>query len=124
MTEAAEMDGHLPKEVVQERYERLTKLQDSISHERNVAEVGRGHEVVVEGPSKKDPSRVSGRTRTNKLVHFVAGDAVPGSVRSVEITAAHPHFLEGIVTGARTDEPRRTLSLPLVSAGSSCASCS
>lgn len=124
MTEAAAMEGHLPKEVVQERYDRLTRLQDSISHERNLAELGRRHEVVVEGPSKKDPSRVSGRTRTNKLVHFVAGDAEPGSIRSVEITAAHPHFLEGTVTGPPVARPRRTLSLPLVSAGSPCASCS
>jgi tRNA-2-methylthio-N6-dimethylallyladenosine synthase len=123
MTEAAEMDGHLPKEVVQERYERLTALQDSISLERNARDVGRRHEVLVEGPSKKDPSRLSGRTRTNKLVHFPSDGAEPGSIRTVEVTRAHPHFLEGIVTADGGRAPRRSLSLPLVSTGAGCATC-
>ena len=124
MTEAASMDGHLPKEVVQERYERLTALQDSISLGRNRLDVGRVHEVVVEGPSKKDPARLSGRTRTNKLVHFASDGAEPGSLRTVEITAAHPHFLEGAPVPGPSRAPRRTLSLPLVSAGAGgCASC-
>jgi tRNA-2-methylthio-N6-dimethylallyladenosine synthase len=123
MTEAAAMDGHLPKEVVQARYDRLTELQDGISLEQNKREVGRVHEVVVEGPSKKDPARLSGRTRTNKLVHFPSDGAEPGSMRTVEVTRAHPHFLDGVVTGTGR-AARRTLSLPLVAAGTGCASCS
>jgi tRNA-2-methylthio-N6-dimethylallyladenosine synthase len=123
MTEAATMDGHLPKEIVQERYDRLVALQESISLERNERDVGRVHEVVVEGPSKKDPARLTGRTRTNKLVHFEADDVEPGSVRRVRVTAAHPHFLDGAAVGDVSRAPRRSLSLPLVSAGDGCASC-
>jgi tRNA-2-methylthio-N6-dimethylallyladenosine synthase len=122
MTEAASMDGHLPKEVVQERYERLADLQDAISLERNELDVGRTHEVVVEGPSKKDPSRLSGRTRTNKLVHFPSDGVEAGALRTVSITTAHPHFLEGAVVDGVRREARRSMSLPLVSAGT-CGSC-
>jgi tRNA-2-methylthio-N6-dimethylallyladenosine synthase len=123
MTEAASMDGHLPKAVVQARYERLIALQESISLERNERDVGRTHEVVVEGPSKKDPARLTGRTRTNKLVHFDTDGAEPGSTRMVDVTRAHPHFLEGVLAGPGGPAPRRSLSLPLVSAGDGCSSC-
>ncbi|MDQ4126271.1 MAG: tRNA (N6-isopentenyl adenosine(37)-C2)-methylthiotransferase MiaB [Actinomycetota bacterium] len=126
MTEAASFPDQLPKEVVQERYDRLVELQDRISLEKNRAEVGKVAEVLVEGPSKKDPGRLTGRTRTNKLVHFPSDGAEEGSFRTVTITAAHPHFLSGeLVPGAGTPAARpRSLSLPLVTASpQGCASC-
>ncbi|HEX2296150.1 MAG TPA: tRNA (N6-isopentenyl adenosine(37)-C2)-methylthiotransferase MiaB [Actinomycetota bacterium] len=126
MTEAASFPDQVPKEVVQERYDRLVELQDSISLSKNRAEVGRVAEVLVEGPSKKDPGRLTGRTRTNKLVHFPSDGAEEGSFRTVGITAAHPHFLTGELAGG-APEPRRrsrSLSLPLVTASTQgCASC-
>jgi tRNA-2-methylthio-N6-dimethylallyladenosine synthase len=123
MTQAAEFDGHLSKEVVQERYERLTDLQDRIGLERNREMVQTHQEVLVEGSSKKDPDRLTGRTRNNKLVHFASDGAAEGSFRTVMITGAHSHFLEGTVVGARTEAMRRTMSLPLVSSGAGCNSC-
>jgi len=117
MTEAADLPDHLPKEVVQERYERLTELQDRISFESNIANVGRTHEVLVEGPSKKDPGKLTGRTRTNKLVHFGSDGADAGTLRTVRITAAHPHHLEGEGHASR-------LTLPLAAEAQGCGSCS
>lgn len=93
-TVAAEMPDQIPKPVVQERFDRLVASQEGISHERNIRHIGDEVEVLVEGPSKKDPSRVTGRTRTNKLVHFV-DDAEEGEFRRVRITEAAPHHLEG-----------------------------
>jgi tRNA-2-methylthio-N6-dimethylallyladenosine synthase len=122
MTEAAEHDGHLPKEVVQERYERLTALQDAITHDHFKAMVGRTEQLLVEGPSKKDPSKLTGRTRTNKLVHFVGDGSEPGSFQTVEITAAHPHHLDGVVVG-QPGRSRSSMSLPLVGAAAGCGSC-
>jgi tRNA-2-methylthio-N6-dimethylallyladenosine synthase len=120
MTEAASFPDQLPKEVVQERYERLTELQDRISLARNRAQVGRVEEVLVEGPSKKDPGRLTGRTRTNKLVHFPSDGAEEGSFRTVAITGAHPHFL----SGERAVEEKRSLALPLLASTSQgCPSC-
>ncbi|HJR44711.1 MAG TPA: tRNA (N6-isopentenyl adenosine(37)-C2)-methylthiotransferase MiaB [Actinomycetota bacterium] len=124
MTEAAGMDGHLPKEVVQERYERLTALQDRISYEHNLAAVGRTEELLVEGPSKKDPGRLTGRTRTNRLVHFPGAELGEGSLCTVRVTAAHPHHLEGeLVEPLRVASRPPTLTLPLVTAGSGCSAC-
>ena len=121
-TVASDLPGHLPKDVVQRRYDRLTEMQESISLERNRASVGRTEEVLVEGPSKKDPSKLTGRTRTNKLVHFHGSDLglMEGSLRAVVIDRAHPHFLEGHLAQAQT--PSRRVSLPLVGAARGCAS--
>ncbi|PYY48834.1 tRNA (N6-isopentenyl adenosine(37)-C2)-methylthiotransferase MiaB [Curtobacterium sp. MCBD17_023] len=99
-TPAATMDGQLPKEVVQERYERLIALQERITAEENGAQLGRTVEVLVaSGEGKKDDSthRLSGRAEDSRLVHFAvpAGPDVPrpGDVVSVVVTRAAPHFL-------------------------------
>lgn len=117
MTEAADLPDQVPKEIVGERYERLTALQDRISFESNVATTGQIHELLVEGPSKKDPGKLTGRTRTNKLVHFDSDGAEEGSFRSVRITSGRPHHLDGELVG-------RGLSLPLATSSAGCSSCS
>ncbi|HEX2050067.1 MAG TPA: tRNA (N6-isopentenyl adenosine(37)-C2)-methylthiotransferase MiaB [Actinomycetota bacterium] len=122
-TAAAELPGRVPKEVVQERFDRLVALQERISLERNAAAVGRVEEVVVEGPSKKDAARLTGRTRTNKLVHFDSDGASEGSFRTVRVTGAHPHHLDGVVVGARDRGARPRMSLPLAAAPGGCAAC-
>jgi tRNA-2-methylthio-N6-dimethylallyladenosine synthase len=99
-TPAATMDEQLPKQVVQERYERLIALQERITAEENAAQVGRTVEVLVAtGEGKKDDTthRLSGRAEDSRLVHFAvpAGSDVPrpGDVVSVQITRSAPHFL-------------------------------
>ena len=121
MTAAAALPGHLPKEVVQERFERLVKLQERLSLEQNQRAVGNAEEVIVEGTSKKDPAKLTGRTRTNKLVHFVSDDSAEGAFRTLTITAAHPHHLEGEVIGGREKPRRPALSLPLLGSGAGCS---
>jgi tRNA-2-methylthio-N6-dimethylallyladenosine synthase len=116
LTAAAEMPDQLDKEVIQERFERLVALQEAISLERNERLVGRREEVVVEGPSKKDPNRLTGRTRTNKLVHFSGDGAAPGSIRTVRVTGAHPHHLDGELVPGRRRDARRRMPLPLAGA--------
>ena len=121
MTEAASFDDQVPKEIVQERFERLVTLQEEISLERNQLVVGRTEEVLVEGPSKKNAERLTGRTRTNKPVHFADDGATAGSLREVEITAAQRHHLEGKVVARGRDAVGRRMSLPLAqAAGSGC----
>ncbi|HEV7188743.1 MAG TPA: tRNA (N6-isopentenyl adenosine(37)-C2)-methylthiotransferase MiaB, partial [Blastococcus sp.] len=96
-TPAAEMDGQLPKDVVQERFLRLTALQDEISWAENRALVGRQVELLVaagEGSKDKATGRLSGRARDGRLVHFTAADGVrPGDVVETVVTDAKPHFL-------------------------------
>ncbi len=99
-TPAAEMEGQLPKEVVQERYERLVALQESISEEENAKLVGREVELLVaEGEGRKDGERrrLSGRAPDNRLVHFAVEEGAeeprPGDMVTVGVTYAAPHHL-------------------------------
>ncbi|WP_091449022.1 tRNA (N6-isopentenyl adenosine(37)-C2)-methylthiotransferase MiaB [Actinokineospora iranica] len=97
-TPAASMAGQLPKEIVQERYDRLVELQNGIAWELNKEQVGRAVEVVVatgEGRKDADTHRMSGRARDNRLVHFAPGDndIRPGDVVETVVTYAAPHHL-------------------------------
>jgi len=119
-TPAAEMDAQIPKEVVQERYERLAPLQEEISWAENRALVGTEVELLVaEGEGRKDGSthRLSGRARDNRLVHFGVGDTPaadlprPGDAVTVVLTQAAPHHLiaDGVDGVASSDSSIRTL---------------
>jgi len=97
-TPAADLDGQLPKAVVQERYERLIALQDQIAWEENLDQVGRTVELLVAtGEGRKDDrtARMSGRARDGRLVHFAPGahQARPGDIVTTAITGAAPHHL-------------------------------
>ncbi len=109
-TPAAELDGQLPKTVVQERYERLLEVQEQISLESNAALVGSTVELLVAtGEGRKDAStaRMSGRARDGRLVHFTPGDAAvrPGDVVTTTVTGAAPHHL---IADAPLQSHRRT----------------
>ena len=90
-------DAFVDPAVAADRMRRLTDVVERHALATHEARVGRTEEVLVEGPSKKDPTRASGRTRQNKLVHFAADGAAarPGTYATVEITAAAPHWLRG-----------------------------
>ena len=96
-TEAATMvDQFVDAGVVADRFERLRTVVERTALVRHQARVGRIEEIVVEGQSKRNEGMVSGRTRQNKLVHFVAPEPMrPGTYATVEVTRAAPHFLEG-----------------------------
>ena len=75
---------------------RLRTVVERTSRLGNLGRVGRTEEVLVQGPSRKDPSRLTGRTRQNRLVHFDPTGAVrPGSYVSVEIIDATTTHLRG-----------------------------
>ncbi|HEX9123443.1 MAG TPA: tRNA (N6-isopentenyl adenosine(37)-C2)-methylthiotransferase MiaB [Actinomycetota bacterium] len=102
-TRAAGLPDQVPKEVVQERFDRLVALQESISLERMHEEIGRTVEILTEGAGRK--GGVQGRTRTNKVVH-VSGGIPPGTFLDVLIVSAHPHHLTG--EPAASARPERT----------------
>ncbi len=97
-TRAASFPDQVPKEVVQERFDRLVGLQEAISLERMREMVGRTLEVLVEGVGRK--GGVQGRTRTNKVV-LVGGEHAPGEFLDARISSAHPHHLTGEVVRER-----------------------
>jgi tRNA-2-methylthio-N6-dimethylallyladenosine synthase len=101
-TPAAEMAEQIPKAVVQQRYERLVKLQNELGWEENKKLVGRKRELLVAaGEGRKDAAthRMSGRARDGRLVHFSpTGSAVemsvrPGDIVEAVVTYAAPHHL-------------------------------
>ncbi len=101
-TPAADLPDQLPKQVVQERYERLVALVEEITAEENRALLGRTVEVLVAvGEGRKDGAtgRMSGRARDGRLVHFAAtapadnGRVRPGDVVETVVTYAAPHHL-------------------------------
>ncbi len=83
-------------EVTRERFDRLKVVVERSALAKNRLRIGREEEVLVEGPSKREPKLLSGRTRQGKLVHFAPVGEVPaGSFARVRIDAAAPHHLAG-----------------------------
>jgi tRNA-2-methylthio-N6-dimethylallyladenosine synthase len=94
-TEAATMEGQLPHPVKVERMGRLLEAVQRRAKEQAQRFVGRTVEVLVEGASRTDPTRLRGRTRHNKAVNF-EGVAEPGEFVMVEIDAATSQTLAGV----------------------------
>ena len=93
-TEAAAMADQVPEELKHERLERLVDVVQRIGAEQNATRVGRVEEVLVEGPSRTDPSLRRGRTRRNTMVNFV-GAAGAGSLVDVLIEGSTSTTLRG-----------------------------
>ncbi|MGC4895846.1 tRNA (N6-isopentenyl adenosine(37)-C2)-methylthiotransferase MiaB [Micromonospora sp. DT31] len=99
-TPAATMDGQIPKQVVQERYERLIACVEEITWAENKKLVGETVEVLVavgEGRKDERTGRMSGRARDGRLVHFATGELAgqirPGDIVHTTVTYAAPHHL-------------------------------
>jgi tRNA-2-methylthio-N6-dimethylallyladenosine synthase len=93
-TEAADLPDQVPHEVASERMGRLVDAVQRHATERAQRFVGRTMDVLVEGPSRTDPSRLRGRTRHNKTVNFT-GVAAAGELTDVEIASATSTTLAG-----------------------------
>ena len=93
-TEAADLPDRVPEDVKRDRMERLVEVVQRIAAKRNAARVGLVEEVLVEGPSRTDPSLLRGRTRRNTTVNF-AGVAEPGDLTSVVIEGSTSTTLRG-----------------------------
>ena len=93
-TEAASMADQVPDDVKRARMERLVDVVQKVAARRNEARVGLVEEVLVEGPSRTDPTLVRGRTRRNTTVNFV-GSAPVGALVPVEIESSTSTTLKG-----------------------------
>jgi tRNA-2-methylthio-N6-dimethylallyladenosine synthase len=93
-TEAASLPDQVPGDVKRERMERLVDLVQRTAAARNADRVGLVEEVLVEGPSRTDPTLLRGRTRRNTTVNF-AGTARAGALVPVTIEGATSTTLRG-----------------------------
>jgi tRNA-2-methylthio-N6-dimethylallyladenosine synthase len=108
-TAAATMPDQISGEVKKQRFTRLTEAQNEISLEINKVLVGQDLEVLVEGKSKTNPERWSGRTRTGKIVVFKGEGDLTGKIAEVAIDCAQTWNLIGTLKNIHAKQE----SLPL-----------
>jgi tRNA-2-methylthio-N6-dimethylallyladenosine synthase len=127
-TPAATYADQVPPSVVADRYQRLAALQDQITYDGMLAQVGRTVEVLLShGEGRKDgPAQMTGRARDNRLVHLPRElSCRPGDIVELTVTGAAPHYLRAdgaLLSHRRTAagdawEAGRALRTPGVSLG-------
>jgi tRNA-2-methylthio-N6-dimethylallyladenosine synthase len=94
-TPAAEMPDQVPDPIKEGRNQELLDLVNHWARRRNAGFVGREVEILCEGPSKTNPSRLMGRTRGNKIVVFEGAPRHIGQLMNVRITRASGYTLYG-----------------------------
>ena len=94
-TPAASLPGQLAPEIKEERNARLLNLINEIAARKYLAYVGGRVQILVEGPSRKNPNRMMGRTRSNKIVVFDGSERHRGQLMDVQITRAGAFTLYG-----------------------------
>ena len=104
-TPAAKIPDDTPREVIQERFDRLADQVAKQAHEANQDDLGRVVEVLVEGPSKRDENVLVGHSEKNRTVHFpvppgLSEHEVVGRIARVRVEEARTWYLRGEMEGA------------------------
>jgi len=94
-TPAATMPDQVPQAIREERNERLLNLVNEIAARKYDAFIGRQVEILVEGPSKKNAARYTGRTRCNRIVLFDGSTRHQGQLMDVKIERTGSFTLYG-----------------------------
>jgi tRNA-2-methylthio-N6-dimethylallyladenosine synthase len=94
-TPAAEMPDQIPQRVREERNHVLLQTVNEIADRKYEGFVGRQTQILVEGPSKRNAARMTGRTRCNRIVVFDGGERHRGQIMDVKITRAGSFTLYG-----------------------------
>jgi len=89
----------IPLQAKAARNMRLLKAQEAVSARKHESMVGRTYEVLVEGPSKKDPAYLTGRTRGSHLIHFPGGADLHGELIHVKVSQFSPVSMRGEIAG-------------------------
>ena len=94
-TPASEMPDQVSQRIREERNKRLLETVNEIAARKYKKFVGRQVQILVEGPSKRNPARMTGRTRCNKIVLFDGNDRHRGQIMDLKITRAGSFTLYG-----------------------------
>lgn len=94
-TPAAALPDDTPHEVKVRRLQELQAIIDAQGQAFAQALVGTQQPVLIEGPSRKNPEELMGRTPDNRIVNFAGDPSWVGQIRSLTITQAYPHSLRG-----------------------------
>ena len=96
-TPAAEMPDQIPEKITGERFSRLIETQNAISLTRNLPYENKTVRVLVDGRSKNNPDKFSGRTEGNKIVLFDGDDSMTGTFVNIHVSEAQTFALKGEV---------------------------
>ncbi|MDE2479811.1 MAG: tRNA (N6-isopentenyl adenosine(37)-C2)-methylthiotransferase MiaB, partial [Betaproteobacteria bacterium] len=94
-TPAAALPDDTPQEIKLQRLQRLQARLEVFAREISETMVGSTQRVLVEGPSRRNPEELQGRTENNRMVHFVGPRELVGRMVDMRISAAYPHSLRG-----------------------------
>ena len=94
-TPAAELADATPREEKLERLQRLQQLLERQAHSISAAMIGSVQRILVEGPSKKNPQELAGRTSNNRVLNFPGSPRLVGSFVDARVTEVRPHSLRG-----------------------------
>jgi tRNA-2-methylthio-N6-dimethylallyladenosine synthase len=94
-TPAASIPDQIPQSLREERHQRLLALVNEIVARRYERLLGAQMEILVEGPSKRNPERLTGRTRCNKIVVFEGSKRHVGQIMRVHVVRAGSFTLYG-----------------------------
>jgi tRNA-2-methylthio-N6-dimethylallyladenosine synthase len=103
-TPAADMEDNVPMEVKKERLQRLNRLLADIAREKHENLRGSIVEVLIEGVSKNNSDILSGRTRTNKLVHLEGPKTWIGSLVQARVIDAQTWYIKAEIVDAASEE--------------------
>jgi len=99
-TPASELPDDTPQEEKLERLKRLQAVLDGHARKLSEGMVGSRQRVLVEGPSRRDPAELAGRTGNNRIVNFRGGHDLIGRFVDLRVTAALSHSLRGEPLGS------------------------
>ena len=101
-TPAAALPDDTPQEVKLQRLQRLQARLEGFAREISESMVGSTQRVLVEGPSRRNPEELQGRTENNRMVHFAGPARLVGRMSDLRIAVAYPHSLRGEVVTLET----------------------
>ncbi|MCY7318241.1 MAG: tRNA (N6-isopentenyl adenosine(37)-C2)-methylthiotransferase MiaB [Ramlibacter sp.] len=99
-TPAAALHDDTPHPVKLRRLQQLQVAVEDNVRRISAARLGTVQRILVEGPSRKDPAELAGRTECNRVVNFKAAPTLAGQMVDIRITEANPHSLRGEVIQA------------------------
>jgi len=96
-TPAADLKDDTPRDLKLKRLQLLQATIETNATRISQSMIGSVQRILVEGPSRKNPQELHGRTENNRVVNFEGGARLIGQMIDVRITQAHPHSLRGEV---------------------------
>lgn len=98
-TPAGKREDQIDEKLKHQRFDRLLDILYPIFEEINISHIGKTVDIIVDNVSKNDDSYMTGRTNSNKIVHFKGGEELLGKLVNIKIEKAKTWYMEGTRIG-------------------------